>query len=162
MFRIVFIIVLLTCVSASQKLNVRTKSGLVSGIKDSAYMFYGIPYAQPPIGSLRFRSPQSVSSWDGVLDAGKPGSICYQEQYKGAMSEDCLFLNIFVPPSVGVGEEYLTGSYPIMIYFSGDQRFTSGGSNFLKPIYLTKSETTQREQIIITFNYRVGAFWILL
>jgi len=56
--------------------------------------FLGIPYAQPPLGDLRFRRPVSLnSSWDGARNAGRFGHTCYQSSDRTDMSEDCLTLN---------------------------------------------------------------------
>jgi para-nitrobenzyl esterase len=66
-------------------------------------VFKGIPFAQPPIGDLRWREPQPVKSWNGVRDAGEYGAPCAQiaagwnNKIAARGSEDCLFLNIWTP-----------------------------------------------------------------
>ncbi|GAW15396.1 hypothetical protein ANO14919_048050 [Xylariales sp. No.14919] len=57
-------------------------------------LFLGIPYAQPPTGPLRFKSPQPLNdTYDTPLDASSYGYSCYQESATFDISEDCLTLN---------------------------------------------------------------------
>ena len=73
------------------------KNGTLQGQYSSDWdqdFFLGIPYAQPPLGQLRFRWPQSINtSFDGVQDATQYGYSCYQYGTKLNLSEDCLTLN---------------------------------------------------------------------
>ncbi|KAK0082387.1 hypothetical protein PV325_010495 [Microctonus aethiopoides] len=103
---------------------VRTKYGEISGIivtlernLEGVEVFRGVPYASPPIGSLRFMPPVNGALWQGVKIADKFGPVCPQklpnlsnEMPRGRMeylqrllpylrnqSEDCLYLNIYAP-----------------------------------------------------------------
>src|SRR5262245_27714172 len=72
---------------------VRTDSGKVRGTVDSQVrQFKGIPYAAPPVGALRWKSPQPVTPWTGVRDATQAGPVCMQPGYdmpsKAGQSED--------------------------------------------------------------------------
>lgn len=73
------------------------KNGTLRGIHSKEWnqgFFLGIPFAQPPLGPLRFRHPQPPnSSFDGVRDAVEYGYSCYQFNSYYKMSEDCLTLN---------------------------------------------------------------------
>ncbi len=74
-------------------------------------MYWGIPFAEPPVGELRFRAPVPKARWDGVRDATRRPNSCVQitdtmfPDFRGAgmwnantpMSEDCLYLNVAVP-----------------------------------------------------------------
>lgn len=61
-------------------------------------VFLGIPYAQPPVGDLRYRWPQSInSSFDGIGDATQYGYSCMQYGSTFNISEDCLNINIIKP-----------------------------------------------------------------
>jgi len=66
--------------------------------------FLGIPFAQPPVGNLRWREPQAVKSWSGIRDASSFGAPCAQtvlgdwNRHDAETSkEDCLFLNVITP-----------------------------------------------------------------
>lgn len=64
------------------------------------YSFKGIPYAEPPVGNLRFRAPVPVQPWSGIRQTTKYGANCPQIDFmtnalKGR--EDCLYLNVFTP-----------------------------------------------------------------
>ena len=74
------------------------------------FAWFGIPYAAPPVGDLRWRAPRPALSWEGTFDAVEYGSLCFQppngssgdiaprtERMMG--SEDCLSLNVYAPKS---------------------------------------------------------------
>src|ERR1700759_90262 len=74
-----------------------TESGPVRGVaSDGVISFKGIPYAQPPVGALRWRAPQPVTPWQTVRDAAGFGPGCMQTDYV-QRSEDCLTLNVWRP-----------------------------------------------------------------
>lgn len=83
--------------AASSAPTVQVKNGTLQGRYSAEWdqdFFLGIPYAQPPVGDLRFRWPQSInSSYDGILDATQYGYSCYQYGSNFNLSEDCLTLN---------------------------------------------------------------------
>src|SRR5689334_9824441 len=95
-------LVILAAVSAAFAIEdpVRLDTGLVSG-SDTATagvrVYKGIPYAAPPVGKLRWRAPESAASWDGVRQAVKFSPVCHQARSTSAMSEDCLYLNVWTP-----------------------------------------------------------------
>ena len=109
-----------TCSSQSESdLIVQTRSGRVRGIRmpvlDHSYVtaFLGIPFAEPPVGKRRFRRAEPKHPWTGVHDAKSYPNACYQfvdtsfPGFQGSemwnpnrdMSEDCLYLNVWVPSS---------------------------------------------------------------
>src|SRR5580765_3227061 len=73
--------------------------------KDGVRSFKGVPFAQPPVGDLRWREPQPVKNWSGTRNADEFGPRCMQRTGPGAdywfrssgMSEDCLYLNVWTP-----------------------------------------------------------------
>src|ERR1700722_8698755 len=88
---------------------VRIDSGLVSGklLGSGVRAYFGVPFAAPPVRELRWREPQPVPPWNGVLDADRPAPECMQSlrahdinNYFGeeSTSEDCLYLNVWTPP----------------------------------------------------------------
>lgn len=91
---------LLSCVYAisnSSRTLVKTLNGTYAGKHLDGWdqdVFLGIPYAQPPVGPLRFRWPQSVeTSFSETRDASQYGHSCYQYGSHFNLSEDCLTLN---------------------------------------------------------------------
>jgi hypothetical protein len=80
---------------------VQTLNGPVQGFYyQGIQQFLGIPFAAPPVGSLRWRVPQPVNNWTEVLMATSFGDACLQppyQQYLPPQSEDCLYINIYAP-----------------------------------------------------------------
>ncbi|XP_015112051.1 venom carboxylesterase-6 [Diachasma alloeum] len=116
--------------------------------------FEGIPYAQPPVHSLRFEPPQPFGSWEGTLKATKPKSMCTQyvlgAGYPGKVvgNEDCLYLNIYTPLS----NETKKGSRLLPVFF-----WIHGGAfQFLDGHSQGSSYIMNRDLIYVTFNYRLG------
>ena len=133
---------------------VRIETGLLSGIPGrapSVTVFKGIPYAAPPVGELRFRPPQPPIPWQGVRNARQFGKICPQTGPKDGMSEDCLFANVWA------GAASAAERRPVFVWIYGGG-FTGGsGSN---PQFDGEA-LAKKGVIVVTFNYRVGAFGFL-
>ena len=111
-------------------------------------VFLGIPYAQQPVGDLRWREPIPVKPWSGVRDATKYGSPCAQMGQKGfSGSEDCLYLNVFTP------EWPVKSQVPVMVWLHGGANAAgSAGNPSFEGISLIR-----RGVVLVTVNYRVGA-----
>lgn len=118
---------------------VLTKHGFIKGVqeaisykgqKQTIYKFLGVPYAEKPIGALRFKRPQPLKKWshDAVYDATYFRPVCIQDvkYYKNSIKlvwpdfdkekgvdEDCLYLNIYTPTTI------LDKRYPVMVYIHG-------------------------------------------
>jgi len=126
--------------------------GAVDEISDSVLAFRGIPFAVPPVGDLRFRSPQKyVPTPNQSIDASEFGNICMQNG-DIPCSEDCLFLNVFsnvkqTKPLVPVAIWVYGGSY-----VNGASDLYPGGE-FI--------DYTNGEMILITLNYRLNVFGFL-
>lgn len=123
------------------------------GIFCHYYSFKGVPYAEPPIGDLRFRSPVPIAPWQGVRQATAHGNVCTQPSdvvpvgYVG--TEDCLFLNIYT--------QDLIGSRPVMVFIHGGGFVDgSGDVNWYGPDYIVQDGV-----LLVTINYRVGIFGFL-
>ncbi|XP_028134421.2 venom carboxylesterase-6 isoform X1 [Diabrotica virgifera virgifera] len=120
------------------------------------YAFQQIPYGKAPVGHLRFKEPQPVNYWWGVLDATKNTKTCYQVQnflgLEKLQTEDCLFLNVYTPKKP-VHQKNL----PVLVWIYGGG-FITGSSNFdiSGPHYLMENEV-----IVVSINYRLGAFGFL-
>lgn len=121
--------------------------------------FLGIPYAKPPTGNLRFRKSEPLDDWfsrQTTFNATNFGSTCYEFQYSTQSSvlssEDCLFLNVFVP----VLEPNNTSGHAVMIWIHGGD-FQSGSSN----PYIGSVLASYGNIIVVTINYRLGVFGFL-
>jgi para-nitrobenzyl esterase len=124
-----------------------TQSGPLKGIIDGNITeFLGIPYAAPPVGSLRWTPPQPFGRWHGVLDASTFGNVCTQG---GRGSEDCLFLNIYVP-NFKKNAHKNGGALPVMFWIHGGGLTGGAGSDY-DPTPLVNAGV-----IVVTINYRLG------
>ena len=139
---------------------IETKSGKVQGYSEKGIEVYkGIPYAEPPIGDLRFRPPVAKEPWDGVLDATKYGPCAFQgftqlEEWFGKLepeSEDCLTLNIWTPAADGEKR-------PVMFWIHGGAFIMGGGTHeFYDGLVLAKRGNV----VVVSINYRLGALGFL-
>ena len=138
-------------------LVVPTDKGAVRGLyAGDAREFFGIPYAAPPVGSLRWQPPQPAGAWTGVRNATWPGSACAQigsiatGVITTSTSENCLYLNVYTPTDVG------RGGLPVMVWIHGGG-FTGGAGSSYDGSVLA----AQGHVIVVTINYRLGAFGFL-
>ena len=136
-------------------LTVSTLDGSVHGrTLGATSQFLGIPYAAPPVGQLRWKSPQPVAHWTGVRMATRFGPNCAQPASNfglSSTSENCLYLNVYTPADNKVG----SGKLPVMVWIHGGV-FIWGESNDYNPSQLVKNGV-----IVVTLNYRLGALGFL-
>nr|CAD7193720.1 unnamed protein product [Timema douglasi] len=145
-------------------LVIRTEEGSVRGRTrtsvwgDTYYSFQGIPYAEPPVGNLRFKAPRPVIPWEGVRDALSEGNSCHQsyiEWGKANMSEDCLYLNVYVPQLPSNASESSNLSVLFWIH-GGGFSMGSGDAAMWGPDYFV-----DKNIVVVTINYRLGALGFL-
>ncbi|HEV3329715.1 MAG TPA: carboxylesterase family protein [Bryobacteraceae bacterium] len=124
-------------------------------LEQGGAVFKGIPYAQPPIFNLRWRPPQPVRSWQGMVrDATGFGSPCSQMSGGRMMvnsQEDCLFLNVWTP------DWPAKTRLPVMVWFHGGGNYagTASSDNF-------DGESLARHGVVlVTVNYRLNVFGFL-
>ncbi|XP_070546351.1 acetylcholinesterase-like [Ptychodera flava] len=127
-------------------------------INRTIQIYEGIPYAEPPVGDLRFRPPQTKVGWDGVYRATKFGSVCIQAPDHlevipdlETQSEDCLFLNVYVPVT------HNTDQLPVMVWIHGGTFILGSGSCYYNGTPLAAIG----DVIVVTFNYRLGPLGFL-
>jgi para-nitrobenzyl esterase len=153
--------------AAAQITHARVTGGEISGTAvDGVSEFRGIPFAAPPVGPLRWKAPQPVARWTGVRKADHWGDACMQPSAKQRplgvnlaidlpdspkMSEDCLYLNV-TTAAKRPGEKL-----PVMVWVYGGA-YAEGAGNM--PIS-DGEHLARKGAIVVTFNYRVGAFGFL-
>jgi len=143
---------------------VQTKYGKLKGVfKQNYTVFRGIPYAEAPVGDLRWKAPRKPISWEGVRitkEFGKrcsqatpirPGTLYHKEFYNDEdylleMSEDCLYLNVWTPAESG--DEKL----PVAFWIHGGA-FSGGNSS---EIEFDGAAYCEQGVILVTINYRLG------
>ena len=136
-------------------------SGEIRGVSSSdlnVTMFRGIPFAQPPVGALRWRAPQPVVPWKGVRDCLEPGAIPMRHPVPKdprdwgyneiPYQEDCLYLNVWTPARTK--EEKL----PVMVWIFGGG-FTAGDS--YQPVF-EGTKFASRGVVFVSMNYRLDIF----
>jgi para-nitrobenzyl esterase len=138
----------------------KTSNGELEGVIEASGIrsFKGVPFAQPPVGDLRFREPQPVRNWKGVRKADKFGPRAMQLPLfsdmnfrSNGMSEDCLYLNVWT--SAKSAKEKL----PVLVYFYGGGFVGGDGSE-----YRYDGENLATKGIVtVTVNYRLGIFGFL-
>lgn len=151
--------VLLSAPAASQIRTADVTGGAVEGtVEGDVASFKGIPFAAPPVGALRWRAPQPVEPWDGVLRADTFGPSCMQAEgmlgvlgAPPAIGEDCLYLNVWTPA------EARDENLPVMVWIYGGG--FAGGST-AAPAY-TGRHLAERGVVVVSIAYRVGPFGFL-
>ncbi|MAN66938.1 carboxylesterase family protein [uncultured Hyphomonas sp.] len=135
---------------------VEAPAGSVRGVQSGeTRVFRGIPYAQPPVGELRWRAPQPLPRWSGIRDATQFGAACVQPalpagfEIQGPISEDCLFLNIWVPPNAQ--------DVPVMVWIHGGSLVNGTGRDTL----YDGTHFADEGVIVVSINYRLGALGYL-
>ncbi|KAF9209677.1 hypothetical protein BGZ59_010015, partial [Podila verticillata] len=149
----------------SRQIKVPTNNlGTLQGHRDSsAFRFYGIPYAQPPVGENRFAAPKSLRNQNAstLVDSNKFGHACtqlpsmnstYDNVVLGAQeSEDCLYLNVFTPT---LKNESIIG-IPVMVYVHGGSFTSLSGTS---PVFEPGNLVSRGGVVVVTLNYRLGIF----
>ena len=154
---------------------VHVNEGDLTGVYNadkSVAVYAGVPYAKAPVGELRFKEPQPAEKWDGVKACDEFGPMAMQtrnnplydslshilgwhdykvklgDEYVEAMSEDCLYLNVFVP------EGYKGEKLPVLFYIHG------GSLNSGHPSYTEYrgEDLAKRGVIVVNCAYRLGVF----
>lgn len=136
--------------------QITISNGIIEGefdIKTNIQSFKGIPFAQPPVGDLRWKAPQPVTNWNGVKQTKKFGPRGIQSNVFGdmgfrsdGMSEDCLYLNVWSPAKSA--DEKL----PVLVYFYGGGFAAGDGSESRYD-----GENMAKKGIVtLTVNYRLG------
>ena len=160
MFRnLYFLIIILFSnyfLAANEGLLVSTSSGFVQGkVIKKVQIWEDIPYAQPPVGDLRWKAPKKIQNNDNYIES-KDNNFCIQRtsnlggssQFSDDLisgTEDCLYLDIYAPTQKS--QELL----PVMFWIHG-----GGNTSGLKDLYDFSKLVKKHNVIIVAINYRLG------
>ena len=142
---------------AASTVVVKTPQGAVRGLRAAgADRFLGLPYAKPPIKARRFRPPVAAGTWSGTRDATRQAPACIQFEPTGVRedqptSEDCLYLDLYRPSTAKRGAKL-----PVIVWLHGGG-YTQGAG----VIYGGQTMAALTDTIVISINYRLGAFGYL-
>ncbi|MCM3767652.1 carboxylesterase/lipase family protein [Neobacillus niacini] len=143
------------------KTIIETVYGKLQGEQvDGVFTWKGVPFAKPPVGSLRFRAPERPDAWEGVRDATQFSPVAPQTQREimeffgndvSNVNEDCLYLNVWSP---GADDK----KRPVMVWIHGGAFVSGSGSSHW---YDGSSFAAQGDVVVVTINYRLGVLGFL-
>lgn len=136
----------------------KIENGVIEGnydTKSGIQTYFGVPFAKPPVGELRWKTPQPLDNWTGVKATKEFGPRPMQTVVFGDMnsrsngvSEDCLYLNVWTPAKRN------TKDLPVLVYFYGGGNVAGDGS---EPRYDGES-MSKKGIVVVTCNYRLNVF----
>jgi len=132
---------------------VSTAQGKVRGtVGDGLRTFQGIPYAAPPVGDLRWASPQPAANWSDVRDATRPGAACAQPVGLAigvpSVEEDCLYLNVTAPADT-------RAKRPVIVWIHGGSMMYGTGDMY------NADRLAAAGTVVVSMNYRLGVLGFL-
>lgn len=152
---VIVLVALLSGAPALAQPRVTAPVGAVEGVQQGGVrIFRGIPYAQPPIGALRWKPPVAAPDWQGVRKATAFGPACVQPRNRNAgiytnpldtVSEDCLTLNIWAPEG---GKDL-----PVFVWIHGGA-LVAGYSH--ETMYDGARMAQRGNMVVVSINYRLG------
>ena len=162
---ILTVLILISLITSINAQIVETQFGNIRGsVNGNVYQFLGIPFAKPPVGSLRWKAPQNPEYWPEILETKEFAPVCPQKKYTQGDTtftiegnEDCLYLNIWTPDIGNFG-------FPVMVFIhgggnqQGGASETSGGT----PLYSGKNMAERGKVVVVTIQYRLGPLGFLV
>lgn len=156
------VVVAIQVASAAVAQRVITESGAISGLREKGLDVYkGIPFAAPPVGDLRWRPPVRAASWTGTRKADAFAPACRQVgvsmpgETPPAVSEDCLYLNIWTPAKRDTKATH--DHLPVIVWIHGGAYINGSAS---MPLYWG-DRLAQKGIIVVTVAYRLGPLGFL-
>lgn len=144
---------------------VNTQFGQIQGaLNGSTYQFLGIPFAKPPIDSLRWRAPLNPDNWAGVLTTTNFAPVCPQKNFETGGTgdtiignEDCLYLNVWTP-------QLVTSNLPVMVFIhgGGNQQGSASEVNGGTEMFFGKNLAERGNAVVVTIQYRLGPLGFLV
>ncbi|KAH6929573.1 hypothetical protein HPB50_002781 [Hyalomma asiaticum] len=155
-----FVLSMAGCTSG---VTVSTKEGPLQGftakvLDKEIQVFLGIPYAKPPVGNLRFNKPQASEPWLGLYDATRARDSCVQPPFPEvfniptALSEDCLYLNVWTPLASTVQK------FPVLVWFHGGM-FQVGSAYEAR--YNGSALAALNDVVVVSCNFRLSVLGFL-
>lgn len=142
------------CAQQSPAPTATVTGGQVRGaLLAAGAVFKGVPYARPPVGSLRWREPMPLEPWSGIREAVTFGPPCAQKPSPilggeaQAPNEDCLYLNIWTPQWTPAALK------PVMVWIPGGGNFAGSSSD----PQTEGAQLARHDVVVVTINYRLGA-----
>lgn len=137
------------------------ENGIIEGRYDTEAgleLYFGIPYAKPPVGELRWKAPQALDNWEGVLETKKFSNRPVQTKlwddlaYRSdTTSEDALYLNVWAPI------EKKEAGVPVLVYIHGGGLVAGDGSE----LRYDGASMAQKGMVVVTINYRLNVFGLM-
>ena len=141
--------------------QVKIQNGIIEGnydTKSGLQEYFGVPFAKPPVGNLRWKAPQPLDNWNGVLQTKKFSPRPVQgivfgdmDSRSDGLNEDCLYLNVWTPA------KHDTKGLPVLVYFFGGG-FVAGDAS--EPRY-DGATMAEKGIVAVTVNYRLNIFGFL-
>jgi para-nitrobenzyl esterase len=136
----------------------KIENGIIEGLYDTKsglQLYFGIPFAKPPVGNLRWKAPEPLDNWSGILATKTFSARPVQADVFGDMksrsdglSEDCLYLNIWTPAKRN------TTGLPVLVYFYGGGFVAGDASEFR----YDGASMAKKGIVVLTVNYRLNIF----
>lgn len=144
---------------------VETQFGIIKGsVNGNVYQFLGIPFAKPPVDSLRWKAPRNPETWSEILNTTEFAPVCPQKKfaqgdttYTIEGNEDCLYLNIWTP-DIG------NFDFPVMVFIhgGGNQQGGASQSESGTQMYSGKNMAERGQVVVVTIQYRLGPLGFLV
>lgn len=159
------LLLFILCSMAISAQTVNTQFGQIQGnLSGSVYQFLGIPFAKPPVDSLRWKEPRNPDAWAGILNTTSFAPVCPQMKfvqgqtegtYEG--SEDCLYLNVWTP-------QLTTANLPVLVFIHGGGNQQGGATETGGGTQMYKGNNMAQRGIavIVTIQYRLGPLGFLV
>ncbi len=162
---LVFLVIINITTNAQENNAFAVQATIENGVIEGNYdtqngiqKYFGVPFAKPPVGDLRWKAPQPLGNWKGVKETKKFGPRPMQAVVFGDMksrsdgvSEDCLYLNVWTPAKRN------TKGLPVLVYFYGGG-FVAGDASERR---YDGENMSKKGIVVVTCNYRLGVFGFL-
>ncbi len=145
--------------------TINTQFGQIQGTQNgNVYEFLGIPYAKPPVDTLRWKAPLNPDAWTGILTTTSFAPVCPQKRYEQGDTttivegdEDCLYLNVWTPQTG-------TGDLAVMVFIHGGGNQEGGASKIAygTQMFYGKNLSERGNVVVVTIQYRLGPLGFLV